>query len=840
MKKTSIFYAMLLLIAFSCKNAANEPGDGFKVLAIASTAADHAEMIAEAETLLAKMAGDNGFEIVVSTDTSLISEENLAAYRVFIMLQLAPFDMSARQQAALQRFIDRGNGWVGIHAAGLTGKQFYADSSQYWMWFEHLMGDVVYSPHPELQTGNVTVEDTGHPVMEGLPHEFSLSDEWYEFDKSPRSPNIHVLATADEKSYTPAKPMGDHPMIWINEDYERAIYIGIGHNAEACNNPNFARLLRNAIVWAANGDEEKEIKAVEKSLNDEVAIFVNQLAYDLPGVKTAIVRTTAPLPAGTPFSIIDALTEKTAYTGILGNPQQIEDWFPGVYYSRADFSSFLKPGNYKIAVTEKGKRYSSFSFEIGDNALWSKAIPAITNFFYGQRASSPQELEADKSITLFGSDKTVDLHGGWADASGDISKYFSHLAYTNFMNPQQSPLVAWSMANSVESADNLQATAAVNTVENLKKEAIYGADYILRSLSPEGYFYMTIFTYFNPDPKARRVVGLLANNVTTTDYQCGFREGGGMGVAALARISRWGVAGDYTPDQYLAGAERAFAHLLEYSPQYADDGKENIIDDYCALMGATELWISTGKQLYTDEARKRAKNLAQRLSPHGYFIADDNDRPFWHASDAGMPIIALVRYLDIENDPQMRQSALATIKTAIDYHLSITAETANPFGYPRQSFKYEGNVMNGFFIPHDNESGWWWQGEDARLGSLAAAALAGGRLVYPGNGSYGVQQNIAEFAANCVSWVLGCNPYNICMMYGYGVNNVEHMNAMYGHGTGKGGISNGITGKFGRGDGTGIDFKLDDSSGNGWRWDEQWIPHTAWFLQAVSAMSANK
>ena len=161
----------------------------------------------------------------------------------------------------------------------------------------------------------------------------------------------------------------------------------------------------------------------------------------------------------------------------------------------------------------------------------------------------------------------------------------------------------------------------------------------------------------------------------------------------------------------------------------------------------------------------------------------------------------------------------------------------NPFGYPRKSFLYKGKVQNGFFIPHENESGWWWQGEDARLGSLAAAMLVGGRLVYPDNGPLGVKPELATYASNLVSWVLGSNPYNICMMYGYGKNNVPYMAAMYGHGSGRGGISNGISGKDGKGDGSGIDFKMEDN-GNEWRWSEQWIPHSGWFLSAVTAMSS--
>ena len=76
-------------------------------------------------------------------------------------------------------------------------------------------------------------------------------------------------------------------------------------------------------------------------------------------------------------------------------------------------------------------------------------------------------------------------------------------------------------------------------------------------------------------------------------------------------------------------------------------------------------------------------------------------------------------------------------------------------------------------------------------------------------------------------------------MYGFGHNNVPYMAALYGHGTGRGGISNGITGKEGQPDGAGIDFKF-HANGNEWRWTEQWIPHSAWFLQAVTAMAAGK
>ena len=830
-----IHLLLISLLFFLGVNHLSAQNKSFKVLAVASADPDHDPMIIKAKPFLEKIAAENNFLLEFTRDATTLNDESLNQYQVIVQLHLAPFDMSRSEQMAMQHFISRGKGWVGVHAAGLTGKQFLGPNTPYWQWFEKLMGGIVYSPHPAKQIGILEVEDRNHPVMRNLPASFSILDEWYEFDRSPR-PNVHVLATARESSYKQVIPMGDHPMIWTNPDYDRAIYIGIGHDVSACENPNFAILMRDAILWAASPVPNEEQLNLDHSLNQKITILNNQVAFDLKAPKIAMVKSDESLPESTAFDLVDALTFEKVFSGKLSQAIEVKEWFPGVFYTQADFSAFEKPGLYTIVIRKDGRTYSSYDFKIDDQAIGKTAIPAIVNFFFHQRSNSPQEIEADKNLLLYGSDKRVDLHGGWCDASGDISKYFSHLAYTNFMSPQQIPMVTWSLANTAETATKL--LKEIKAEEPIIKEALYGADYILRSLSPEGFFYMTVFSYFNKDPKARRVVGLLADSKTTSDYQCAFREGGGMAIAALARISRWKRDGDFTSVQYLAGAEKGFAHLLVNSTKYADDGKDNVIDDYCALMAASELWIATGKTLYCDEARRRAKNLAGRMTSDGYFLANNVNRPFWHAADAGLPVIALARYLDVEKDPDFRKTALETIKKALDYNLRITVEVSNPFGYPRQSFLYKGKVQNGFFIPHENESGWWWQGEDARLGSLAAAAIVGGRLVYPGTAAFGVNQPLAEYASHLVSWVLGCNPFNICMMYGYGQNNVPYMSSMYGHGSGRGGISNGITGKDLHGDGSGIDFKMEDH-GNEWRWSEQWIPHSGWFLQAVAAMSAD-
>lgn len=563
-------------------------------------------------------------------------------------------------------------------------------------------------------------------------------------------------------------------------------------------------------------------------------IYINQVGWDSKAPKIAIVRTDVPLSNNISFTLIGVPSGTTLFTGTLSAAMPIEEWEAGKFFYQANFSAFIKEGQYQLRVAIAGVNYTSASFTIANHALATLTIPSIIHYYHKQRANTPQEQAADQKMLLFGSDKTVDIRGGWCDASGDISKYFSHLAYTNFMSPQQTPLVTWSMANTLETIPQLLGSLHVR--DSLEQEALWGADYILRSLSPDGYFYMTVFSYFKKDPSARRIVGLLANSVTTSDYQCAFREGGGMAIAALARVARWEQHGDSTSQQYLNGAKRAFAHLLINNTRYTDDGKENILDDYCTLMAATELWITTQENQYRDEARKRAGNLARRMTPAGYFIANDGNRPFWHASDAGLPIVALSRYLSKETDASFRNTALSTIRQWLDYQLRVTNNVSNPFGYARQTFTYQQQIKDGFFIPHENESGWWWQGENARLSSIATAVLMGSKLVYNRPADKAKKDSLTRLATQQLSWVLGCNPYSMCFMYGFGQNNVPYMASMYGHGSEKGGISNGVTGKDGHADGSGIDFR-EEAAGNEWRWTEQWIPHAAWFLQAVAALS---
>ncbi|MBL9067297.1 MAG: glycoside hydrolase family 9 protein [Sphingopyxis sp.] len=574
---------------------------------------------------------------------------------------------------------------------------------------------------------------------------------------------------------------------------------------------------------------------------DSLKLHVNQVALERTGSKTAIVEYEGLAEAGGFTLLRDG---KSVATGELARLPEFTEWGVGKRYFAADFSHVREPGAYAIEVSIGKTSARSPAFVLADGALFSVTGQALVDYFRLSRHTDP----ADRNIRVHGGNRFVDVWGGWKDAGGDNGKYLSHLSYANFFNPQQTGFAAWALAKSYDLAPaKFREHGAEYAVI---AEALWGADFLHRLLAPEGYFYMTVFDRWGT-PGAERVLTAYTgrDGVYSDDYPAAFREGAGAAIAALARIARLsrekGVKGVFTADQYLADAERAFAHLQANNLSYADDGKENIIDDYGALLAATELFESTGKAVYLEAARGRAAALNGRLTDRGWFRSDDSDRPFYHGAEAGLPVVALVAYLAIENDPARSAAAKATIARVLAAQLKLDASVANPFAYPRQSFQLydfktkqrDPRVREGFFMPHANETGYWWQGESARLASLSVAAVLGGRATAPQPGkTFGVAPELAAFAQAQIDWTLGRNPYDLSMVYGFGAKNPPHAEsagAMV-----RGGVSNGITGSDASDEGRGITFAPGPDSEN-WRWIEQWIPHTAWLLLLASATAGD-
>lgn len=576
----------------------------------------------------------------------------------------------------------------------------------------------------------------------------------------------------------------------------------------------------SALMMFVSCNTKKEISGT---------VLVNHVGYNVSAVKRFVYLGQENIkPDG--FIILNHNKEEVYKGEFIETNGQIDNWHIGKAFS-ADFSGLSIVGNYKIHVSINGDIIESEDFTIKEFPLSDELMPLLLDGFKSQRCKDPYDAK-DKKMTFFGDrNDVVDVSGGWYDASGEKGKYLSHLSFSNYLTPQQLPMMVW---NILEAA---KAIGETSITTSLIEEAAFGADYLVRVHDKEGYFYSTVFANWTKDPEQREISAYVGIAGKKTDkYQAAFREGGGMAIAALARMSRLEIAGEFSSATYLNTAIKGFDHLLANNLKYVDDGKENIIDDYCALMAAVELFSATQDQKYLKHAQFRANNLTDRLMTNGdvqnWLRADaEGDRPYFHAAEAGLPIIALSEYYAVETDVKIKQEIKLAINKMVQFEVDITNQVNNPFGYARQYVKSinEEKPRSAFFIPHKNESGYWWQGENARLASLATALLKVQNML--GNE---LKEEAKTHATNQINWILGLNPYNMCMLEGAGRNNPIYKEAGVSYNY-KGGVCNGITAGFdNEEDLSFMPVPYKDDPAERWRWSEQWLQHGGWLMPALA------
>ncbi|EGR0924352.1 chitobiase [Vibrio parahaemolyticus] len=562
-------------------------------------------------------------------------------------------------------------------------------------------------------------------------------------------------------------------------------------------------------------------------------LLTNHIGYERLGPKKAIIQTEQPHLSSYTAQLICATSEQTVATFAVEEQGKVANWHQGYFYL-IDFSSFTDSGDYFLQVEDS----RSSSFTVGEHILLEQTLSDVIHYFKSQRCGGVFDQQ-DRQVPVLNANQTADVHGGWYDASGDVSKYLSHLSYANYLNPQQTPMVVWNILKGLSLLEGSEDIAAF-TRTRLIEEALFGADFLVRMQNEKGFFYMTVFDKWSKDTAQREICAYETQlGHKFDDYQAGFRQGGGVAIAALAAASRLGVHGEYDQQKYRNAAENGYWHLKEHNTQYLNDGEENIIDEYCALLASVELFKATKETRYLEESRLWAQRLvARQMSDeqiqHFWSANQDGSRPYFHAAEAGLPVIALCEYLAIEDDSVPTESVKRIVNRACEFEIKISNKVTNPFGYPRQYVKgVNESKRDAFFVAHNNESGYWWQGENARLGSLATMAY----LAQPHIASQEIQQQLSVFAQDALNWIVGLNPYDMCMLDGHGRNNPDYL-PQYGFFNAKGGVCNGITGGFE--DEEDIAFnppaQKDDMLQN-WRWGEQWIPHGAWYLLAIMSQA---
>lgn len=581
-------------------------------------------------------------------------------------------------------------------------------------------------------------------------------------------------------------------------------------------------------------------------------MLVDQVGYEPGSSKVAIVAGTG---SDHPrhFTLTDAETGKTVFRGDVKAAGKVDQWHGawGDIFWTADFSGWDKPGHYELSI-DTGEHSCAFAIE--DDLLERETLSNVIYYFKGQRASGDMD-RADTHLAVPGEPgKFVDVHGGWYDATGDYGIHLSHQNLTSYFNPQQVPLTAWVLLKSYRVLEARNDDNFSEYERRLLDEGLFGADFLVRIKRPNGSFYESITAPGRQKLAKDREIGnpnwrtQIKKNVNDSTeqvqtatgphaYEASFRAGGGMAIAALALASTMPQDGDFSRAVYLQTAKDAFAFLSEHNRELLNDGVENILDDYCALMAATELYRASHEQTYLDAANERAASLMARLTTidghENAWRADGGTRPYFHPSDAGLPVVALLEYAEIAS-PDARKQVRDAVERSLKFELAVTGEENNPFDYARQLVRMgDGQVRTAFFFPHDTEAAPWWQGENARLASLAAAARRAAPL-FADDPQF--QKQLENYAWSQLHWILGRNPFDSSMLMGSGHGNEPYMFfRSWKYTSAPGAIINGITAATSNEDGIAFNEGfLVTGQDEDWRWTEQWLPHAAWYLYAVS------
>ncbi|HUB88430.1 MAG TPA: glycoside hydrolase family 9 protein, partial [Dyella sp.] len=149
----------------------------------------------------------------------------------------------------------------------------------------------------------------------------------------------------------------------------------------------------------------------------ESKVLVNQVGYDLGAAKVALISADA-AQAPYDFEIVDVDTGKPAFSGQAKDAGQVAKW-GDQHYWRVDFSALKTPGRYYVELNSHGGCIRSDEFLIQDDVLERNTLSNVIYYFKGQRASGEMD-KADRHLPHpDGQPGTLDIHGGWYDATGD-------------------------------------------------------------------------------------------------------------------------------------------------------------------------------------------------------------------------------------------------------------------------------------------------------------------------------------------------------------------------------------------------------------------------------------
>ena len=251
----ALFCFILITLASCSSKRSSKP----TVLVFFKTGGYYHESIPTGVKAIQDLGDKNGFNVDTTTNANMFAEDSLKKYAALVFLSSTGEILSGNQEIAVERYIQAGGGFVGIHAA--------TDAEYDWSWYVKMIG-ASFKSHPANQEATLIINDKNHPSTDSLPATWTRKDEWYNFKNL--NPDVKVLISIDEKSYQGGENGDKHPMAWYhNFDGGRVFYTELGHTNESFSEPLYLKHILGGIQYTIGDNTADYSKARSVFAPDE-------------------------------------------------------------------------------------------------------------------------------------------------------------------------------------------------------------------------------------------------------------------------------------------------------------------------------------------------------------------------------------------------------------------------------------------------------------------------------------------------------------------------------------------------------------------------------------------
>ena len=237
-----VLWAILSAFAILITSCNNKRDGKPKVLVFSKTMGFKHASIPTGIEAVKKLGLENGFVVDTTKNASLFIDDNLKQYSAIVFLSTTGNVLDHFQEAAFERYIQSGGGFVGIHAA--------TDTEYDWGWYNKLVGAQFQSHPAGTPNSDFIIKNNSFIATKHFTDSiWNRDDELYNFKNF--NNEVNVLVTVDENSYEGGENGGFHPMSWYHEfDGGRAFYTAAGHTDESFSEAGFLKHILGGIQYA--------------------------------------------------------------------------------------------------------------------------------------------------------------------------------------------------------------------------------------------------------------------------------------------------------------------------------------------------------------------------------------------------------------------------------------------------------------------------------------------------------------------------------------------------------------------------------------------------------------